>query len=447
MKNIVLCAIILSGFGVKTESDWIIPGERDPAWERVHTASARAFTTPSAATTNLNNPLETVNYGDFSSQNSLKDFLDTYTDKLEKDKVITSANQEDDTIIEDDPKKQKNWNFLGIQKHKYPIDDKKEWVSLDPVPWSVSKVAKWKPKPTEASWENFHGNHDHNNWGNDFIDNNHHSSPYNYNKKPATESNNYKVYYISEKNLVVKRPFSRPFTVYDQSVQSTHHKTPIKINGLYNPIDKLEKPRDGIIIDDTPANFPTENFDFNRRTGQEDQTPNHPLLEDGEWVLLSTTKGYKSPRTGQRSLDFIPQTLSTRKSVQLTVLPPLKNSKVNMTTSHGGLLQVESTFESVEQAQKKFQKQQKNKIKKRKRPSSSVKRKKKVVKEVTDSTITTVPRSSDRSAVLAAVGAGMIPATMAMLVPLVNGRKRRKREILTTSDPSSNIEITLPRYF
>lgn len=445
MKKLLWLFVIgvYSGNCDSVDIDRIKLGENDPVWEMVQTASSRAFTTPSITTTNLNNPLEN---GEFPSQNSLKDFLENYVEKIRKDKIGNGINLENGFEIENDNKDQKSWNILEFENKRHQTDDRKGWVTLDPVPWSVSKVSKWKPKPTQASWDSFPNNQYQNPWSNEFIETKPHVSQYQYNRKPEQDS--FKVFYISDKNPVVKQPFARPFTVYDQSIKNGYHKTPIQISNMYKPQESFTQHRDGIIIDNNPPNFPTENYDFNRRSGHDEKPEPHAFLGDGEWILLSTTKGYKTPRSGQRSLDFHPQSMSTTKSVQLTVLPPLKNSKINMTTSHGGLLQVESTFESVEQAQRKYQKQQKNKIKKRKRPNGQIKKKKKVIKEITDSTITTVPRSTDSSAVLAAVGAGMIPATMAMLVPMVNGRKRRrKRELLTTSDPRSSIEITLPRYY
>lgn len=345
----------------------------------------------------------------------------------------------------------KGYPYPADDKKGYPTDDRKGWVTLDPIPWSVSKVSKWKPKPLETPWNSYHSIQDQTNWDNDFLDHTRPLSQYQYNKKPEEDQDGSKVYYFSDKNPVVNKPFSRPFTVYDQQVQTSFHKNPIKVNDLYNRPPQ-ETPfnghKDGIITDNNAPNFPIEN-PYNRRSGLEEKPEPHPFMGDGEWVLLSTTRGYKAPRLGQKSLDFRPQSIRTQKSIQLTVLPPLKNSKVNMTTSHGGLLQVESTFETVEQAHKKYQKQQKDKTKKRKRPQGLLKRrKKKIAKAQGSATLASAPRSTEGSAVLSAMGAGIIPATMAMLLPVVKGRKRRrKRQIYTTIDPNANIEITLPRYF
>lgn len=451
MNQLFLIVIIYSLSSVSTvnsvDFERLKLGEIDNVWEKVQTASSRAFTTPSATTTNLNNPLEPIKtYGEFSSQNSLNDFLESYAEKLRKDKLAPLMNKEPILETENDPKDQKSWNLIDFRKNKYPTDERKDWVSLDPVPWSIAKVSKWKPKPTEQSWNSYH-NQNHNPWGNDYDDNIPSPSQYQHNNRPEIESDDHKVYYTSNKNTATKESYIRPFTAYDQTIKSNYHNAPIKIGGFYRPQETFTQNRDGIIIDKNPPNFPTDNYDFNRRSGHEEKPQPHPFFGEGDWVLLSTTKGYKSPRTGQRSIDFSPKSISTKRSVQLTVLPPLKNSKINMTTSHGGLLQVDSTSESVEQAHRKYQKVQKNKLKKRRRLHGQIKRKK-AVRDVSDSAVTTAPRSTDASAVLAAFGSGVIPSTMAMLVPMVNGAKRRKkREIFTTSDPRSNIQITLPRYY
>lgn len=422
------------GYAESDDSDSLKFSEVDPAWERVQTASARALTTPiPASPKSFNNP----EY-DEPAKHSLKDFLESYAEKMRKDKL---ANQIDP---EGDPKDKKSWNLLDVQKNRYPTDDRKGWVTLDPVPWSISKVSRWKPKTTEAPWGSYHGNQNPNSWENDFIEHARPSSQYQYNKKPEPDDDNHKVFYISEKNPVVNRPFSRPFTVYDQSVQGNFHKPQ---NNYYKPQDIYTHHISDIITDNSPSNFPTENS-FNRRSGQQEKPEAHPFLGDGEWVLLSTTRGYKTPRAGQKSINFRPPIFRTQKSVQLTVLPPLKNSKINMTTSHGGLLQVDSTAESVEQAHKKFQKQQSDKTKKKRKRPHGQKRKKKVIKSAGNTTVTTQPRSTNSSPVLAAVGTGVIPATISMFLPVINNRKRRrKREVLTTIDPNTNIEITLPRYY
>lgn len=89
----------------------------------------------------------------------------------------------------------------------------------------------------------------------------------------------------------------------------------------------------------------------------------------------------------------------------MTVLPSLNGN--NTTTSHGGLLEVEKTFKTVDESQKEFAAAEK----------LSVLIKKPLRRQ-------TVSRPSN-AAVLAAVGAGMLPATMGMMLPIMLGRKKR----------------------
>lgn len=76
-----------------------------------------------------------------------------------------------------------------------------------------------------------------------------------------------------------------------------------------------------------------------------------------------------------------------------------------MTTSHGGLLQVESTFESVEQAKQNFDKKQGTlKIKaKRKRRKTYKKNANKPVENASQK-LEGAPQFADPGAVMAAVG-------------------------------------------
>ncbi|KAJ8952044.1 hypothetical protein NQ318_010954 [Aromia moschata] len=378
--------------------------------------------------------------GKFSSS-ALRDFLDNYAVK------VTSTPGEDSLEISEG-KGKKSWNVMNVKQHNHPYDDKTGWVTMEPVPWSLSKISKWhsKSKPVnvysanDKSWENDY----------DSPNNNRHSNlkkpvqnSYQHSPNPASTLHQSQVYYDNEDKPVSRPSYSRPSAQYSHTVRVqavNQNRNPVKVNNYYNHDDCNHDENVAIITDGQPANFPTDHYEGNRRIGTELRPEPHPFMGEGEWVLLSTTKGYKVPRSKQRSLDVNPESIGTHRSVRLTVLPPLKASKVNMTTSHGGLLQVESTSETVEQAQKKFKRQQKVK--------GPTKLKKRPMREITASTIATIPRNTgaDSSAVLAGVSAGILPATMAMLVPLaMNGKRRRKRRE-TPPPPTSSMEITLPRY-
>lgn len=197
-----------------------------------------------------------------------------------------------------------------------------------------------------------------------------------------------------------------------------------------------------IITDSRPSSFPkpVNNNGYRRpqhRPGQHqaqdryEYHPSHPESGNGEWVLVSTTKGYQAPaRHGQRAMSvkhLVPQAndIVQHHSVKLTVLPSLNNTfshdgRRPMVLSHGGLLEVESSFDTIDDSvASAFSSSKLNKT--TAKPSNTQKRR--IFKGVpVKSRIT---GGQDASAVLAAVGAGMVPATMAMLMPMVLGRKKR----------------------
>ncbi|XP_052863226.1 uncharacterized protein LOC128269861 [Anopheles cruzii] len=151
----------------------------------------------------------------------------------------------------------------------------------------------------------------------------------------------------------------------------------------------------------------------------------YPDRGNGEWVLISTTKGYQYPkrRHGQRAITFSPPaTATSHQSVKLTVLP-MKNA-VDMTTSHNGLIEVSSSTQTVEEAV-----QQQSQSAKRKPVADAATKPHRKRNPTTTAGFSVMHRrdaAQDSTAVLAAVGAGMVPATMAILAPMVLGRKRKK---------------------
>ncbi|XP_044255961.1 uncharacterized protein LOC123005934 [Tribolium madens] len=340
-----------------------------------------------------------------NTEDPLHQFLTSYAES-----VRNKNKQESGESELENPEKSKSWDLVKYQNHHHPYDDKKGWVSMEPVPWSVSKISKWQsnyrpsnPKP----WDDYDQETQ---------------------VRPWDKPNNFDIYNLDTRPAPT---YQKPTAVYSQKVQVDYGN---RYHQKHDENCKHTRPSyDDIITDGRPANFP-QPYEANRRKGTEIQHDTHPFSGEGEWVLLSTTKGYKYPPNRQRALQINSDSIGAHRSVRLTVLPPLKNSKINMTTSHGGLLQVESSFQTVEQAHKQFNKKQKLK----KKPIKATKPA--PVRVVP--TLTTTRRNSapDSSAVLAAVGAGMIPATMAMLVPMALGGRRR-RDLTSTPYP----QVTLPR--
>lgn len=196
-----------------------------------------------------------------------------------------------------------------------------------------------------------------------------------------------------------------------------------------------------IITDSRPSSFPKPASNGYRRPQQRpsqhqaqdryEYHPSHPESGNGEWVLVSTTKGYQPPaRHGQRAMSvnhLVPQAndIVQHHSVKLTVLPTLNNTfshdgRRPMVLSHGGLLEVESSFDTIDDSvASAFSSSKLNKTSQK----TGNTQKRRIFKGVpVKSRIT---GGQDASAVLAAVGAGMVPATMAMLMPMVLGRKKR----------------------
>lgn len=201
----------------------------------------------------------------------------------------------------------------------------------------------------------------------------------------------------------------------------------------------------------------------------------HPDSGHGEWVLVSANKGYQAPpvRHGQRAIHLRPvygdtspsspgqspsssaNDMVSHHSVRLTVLPPLPDTNTfssdrrrpQMVLSHGGLLEVESSFDTVDNsvagafsgaapAPGAGSSGAVNE------PSAApTKPKRRVFKGVPLKSRT--GNGPDASAVIAAVSAGMVPATMAMMMPIVLGRKRRSEATDVSPHGHANVDAGL----
>lgn len=116
--------------------------------------------------------------------------------------------------------------------------------------------------------------------------------------------------------------------------------------------------------------------------------------------------------------------------MRLTVLPA--DNSTNTTLSHGGLLEVESTLQTVEEAQREHAAKmlRLNTLKPADRVKSPtvVKSNSRRSGEAVQVFSASPADGQSKTAMLAAIGAGMIPATMAMLLPMVLGRRRRSAD-------------------
>ncbi|XP_017782870.1 PREDICTED: uncharacterized protein LOC108567110 [Nicrophorus vespilloides] len=423
MLMVIATMMIVGGAAAFTRSyDLEVPGshpiriiEADPMWDEPKNTEVRGdrvFRTEVEHRTlqpNTKKKLDRMDKDEAQDEEDnshrLKDFLNSYAEKFKKQQ----HHQQDEVHmkdVEEGKDKSKAWNMLNYEKHNHPYDDKRGWVSMDAVPWSVSKISKWhqNDKPTQDN-DRFYSN--------DYPD---------YPKRPKPQ------YFQDQEDVEVESPkplFARPSAIYNQKV----HVHPIINIPNRNPQQQQQHHHDcnkhtDIITDGEAPHFPDhashQEYANRRRGTNAEFLPTHPFNED--------------------------------------VLPPLKNGKVNMTTSHGGLLQVESTFQTVEEAQKAHAKRQRIKTRNPIRTKYQMKPLPlKIKPTVATPAHYQLPyqlqqgvkdNNPDTASVLAAVGAGMIPAGMALLVPMaMSGRKRRDLRFVTSSPYVDQIEITLPRSF
>ncbi|XP_050423677.1 uncharacterized protein LOC126835254 [Adelges cooleyi] len=329
-------------------------------------------------------------------------------------------------------KSKASWNLVDSQQdQKSPYDDRRGWVTLEPVAWSSSHIQKWEPnnRPT---------------WPPPPQDNPSPSySPWTSNRPVNRPSVGYHQQ-PSQSQWTTERPWVRPTYDYssNQPQQASNYQKPAVPQGPQNFYGGWNNADPDIITDGKPGQFPAEAYQhkpWNGDYGQQSYGPRPSESEgDGQWVLLSSTKGYSIPhrpnrslnsrsmsidmvnklgdtgsqsaRTNSRSVDMANRPITSRRTVRLMVLPPDKNSQ-NTTTSHNGMIEVDVSRKSVDQEQREY-------------AARALKENDNDVQVFSDRSAKT---NDDHRAVLAAVGAGMLPAaTMAMFLPMMVGRKRRE---------------------
>lgn len=379
-------------------------------------------------------------YRDYS-----KDRLEAINDlaaKLKKDKNKADRYTSYENADYDDDNGGKvytTWNRLKVKHHKHPYDDKDGWISLEPVAWSTSKISKWKPnikkyKPSQ--------------WTDDEYPNDdryamQQGSTHVYKRpsmiRPAYINNKLHVTSQEWETETPSRPsWNKPTYNYQSTWKPDDSRRPTKPNCDSNENYASDDAvfygmSDSVVTDNRPANFPYEYEALKRPMRRPTQVvyagppeydndrDQRPPYGDGQWVLLSTTKGYRNKKR-QRSLPLNlneqneSPTITSHQAIALTVLPTDSNH-TNMTTSHGGLLEVERSFKTVEESKRDMDKKKyeinEAEVATHNRPNRVIKRK------------IFTNAGPDGSTVLAAVGAGMVPAAMAMVVPMVLGRRKR----------------------
>ncbi|XP_031840324.1 uncharacterized protein LOC116430392 [Nomia melanderi] len=366
-----------------------------------------------------------------------------------------------------------------LKRNKYyganSYEDRNGWVTLEAIPWSKSKISKWqatattqRPWPEVKPWEKPSMGKP---WASDYS-----VRPIYENNKPWYLEKPKPTWLETTNEKPWQKPTARPPYYPDKNDENQAQKWPPERPSWNKYTDR---PNSDIITDNRPANFPNnwnrppptkpsyqfldrypdknqaeESNDWHDYPNRYDDRPrpttdrpgfshydyvnNHPQSYpgngDGQWVLLSTNRGYSKSRQRSIKIDSPPTAnvtmvagvkkedhdpaiavMTSKRQVRLTVLPSINGT--NTTTSHGGLLEVEKTFKSVDQSRREYELEQQSLLPAilKKRPIRN-----------------TLGSQPSNSAVLAAVGAGILPATMAMMIPMILGRRRRD---VTPSDP------------
>lgn len=427
----------------------------------------------------------------------LKKFLKDYADRINgasstmKNKLNDLAHIKYSSKTNDDlPSEDKHGSDFDLRKNYHPYNDRDGWVTLEPIPWSSSKVSKWHPnkKPYKATpWNEYEDKSQEYPMRpkppqyydsvemDDFYDNRPHST-----NKPSVyprpwNTNNYDD---------DERPNSYSSRPPVNNNNYNNQKPPAYYDSFYDNFkpQSNDKPwNDDIISDNRPSDFPDfpqenkptyekpyyyeqnqhnqqQHFNTNRRPSpsfdsyasgssiSHSSVPgSYPSSGNGEWVLISTTKGYHNNKrhgkraavynaTNHQGLTVIPDKTNFNKVssaysglIEIANSPDKNLNKIS--TAYGGLIEVAPSVETLE-----------NIIDKNKIKNAIVKRKTNIKK------IQMSRNSQDSTAMFAAVGAGMVPALVAMAMPMVLG-KRKKRDLLNITKTPNDYEDSIPRNY
>ncbi|XP_011504458.1 PREDICTED: uncharacterized protein LOC105367438 isoform X2 [Ceratosolen solmsi marchali] len=243
------------------------------------------------------------------------------------------------------------------------------WVTLDAIPWSKSKISKWQANPTTQGpwpdtqpWDKPNFNKP---WNSEFPSK---PPTYESNKpwqnkltKPHWSDNSptasNKPWYSQERPRPVQQQHDRPsypaIDKYEDNPNQAEKWPPER--PTWDQYTKLPYPSSDIITDNGPSNFPSSNWEkpgerpgyihhtesnvnehggwndrndfsnnnkFGRPSNEDgyydrphfshyqypstnDHPSNHPSSGDGQWVLLSTNRGYSKTRQRSIKLDGI----------------------------------------------------------------------------------------------------------------------------------------------
>lgn len=339
----------------------------------------------------------------------LEKFLQTYQKQTEHHEVEeTTASEAIEMTDAEDNQGRRNRPHQG-------------WVSLEAVPtYTSAKVYKWnsanrptRPQTSYSQWDDddYSPERPHRpSHYDDFNDDQGYQVP----PKPFgsiyPNPNKYKPF--NEKPSYAKPEYERPS--YNKPSygkpdygRPDYDNRPGDYPKPFNSYDfddrySIKKPWNDVITDNRPSNFPEPpQALYNRRKDHPESYPGHG---EGQWVLVSTTngqgiaggqsQGYRNRQKGSRSMT--PETASV--STVLHVIP--NKDSVKVTAHNGEMIEVGGNSRKAKELRAKRAKKERQ--------------------------VTLVEKAPDAAGpVFAAVGAGLIPATLSLVAPMVLGRRRR----------------------
>lgn len=253
----------------------------------------------------------------------------------------------------------------NLERKNYRPQKNSGWVSLDPVPtYSAGKVYRWqsnaqKYRPVRPSYSQNHWNDE------DDDDRYHQQRPqrpsYSYDDRYPESFDDDEGYQVPPKPFGSTYPGSNSHRPHDKpySNRPSGYQGNKPFYGDNDEPDRYhshkKRPYNDIITDNRPSNFPQ--YDTHRygssggytdkKGGQPETYPGHG---EGQWVLVSTTKGhqYNNRKSGMRSMSHRGgknggnnQGESNGSSSISTVLHVLPNpNSRNITTSNGEVIEV-----------------------------------------------------------------------------------------------------------
>lgn len=373
----------------------------------------------------------------------LKRYGEADSEPESSDKILTY----DTSGPSNQDKSKASWNLVDPQQGSKPggggpYDDRRGWVTLEPMAWSSSHIQKWEPnnRPTWPPPPQDHAPPSYSPWASNRPIQQRPSN--NYQQQPQQQHQQ------QPSDWTTERPWIRPTYDYSAKPQSqgpAHYQKPSASQNYYGGWNSADP---DIITDGKPGQFPADAYqhkpswnggDYGHQTSYSGGPRPTEAEGDGQWVLLSSTKGYSIPHRPNRSLksgrsvsidtvsrpletvsrsddaasrmaEPVSRPVSSKRTVRLMVLPPDKDSG-NVTTSHNGMIEVDVSGKSVDQEQREY-------------AARALEREANDVQVYSDRT---AKATDDRRAVLAAVGAGMLPAaTMAMFLPMMVATRKRR---------------------